>query len=404
MRHRGKSLLYHSFIDYFVIVVVVLSFGTAYLYLYHAGITLLTLLVISVFYKLSNWSSIKFNIFAIVYLLLIPINIFLYGCDMNMIGNIIFLVSSLLIFSSFDYDSFRHKYFNIVIFISLISIFFEVLYILNIISPVLYGSESEGLFGHYIYGYHVFGGGLWGMNNQLYGIFWEPGIYQMVLNLALILNLDLYEKDVRIRFKTIKLCILIITILMTMSTTGYLVLGVVLLGWLFKKSKISLGYIVLISLAIIAFLVVIKYSTVISGKFTEENASYVARSNDLFAFLEIINKYPYWGAGVHSKTYMQIADQLGMTGSQSAGILFQTAQFGMFWILSFFISLISEYKKRRISMGTPFYLLAILFLGLGEPLVYAPLMLIYVLPFKKIKHGKVINNSNSNIQYGGVTS
>ena len=331
-----------------------------------------------------NWAPIKFNLFSVVYLFLIPINIFLYSYDMNMIGDIVFLISCMLIFSSFNYDSFRHKYFNVVFILAFVSIAMELLYLFGVITPTLVGVK-DGLYGHYMYGFHVFGGGLWGMYNQLSGVFWEPGIYQMVLNLSLLINLDLFDEHVQVKYKKTKLATLIIAIIMTMSTTGYLVLGVILLGWLFKRSKISLGYMILISTAILLFLAVIKYSAVISGKFSEDNASYVIRSNDAFSFLEIIREYPLFGAGVHSKTYMNIAAKYGMTGAQSAGILFQTAQFGLFWVAAFFFSCLIEFKKRKIMMKTLFYVTAVLFLGMGEPLAYAPLMLIYVLPFKHYK-------------------
>lgn len=404
MSNRKNSISSRSVFDYITIFVMILSFGTAYFYLYNAGITLLLLLVISVLYKIINWAPIKFNLFSIVYLILIPINIFLYGCDMNMIGDIIFLISCMLIFSSFNFDSFRHKYLNVVFILAFVSIVLEFFYLFGVIRPILV-DVKYGLFGHYMYGYHVFGGGQWGMHNQLSGMFWEPGIYQMVLNLSLIINLDLFDKHVLVKYKKIKIATIFFAIIMTMSTTGYLVLGVVILGWLFKKSKISLGYMILISTAILLFLAVIKYSTVIAGKFSEDNASYVIRSNDVFSFFEIIREYPLFGAGVHSRTYMNIAAKYGMTGAQSAGILFQTAQFGLFWVAAFFFSCLIEFRKRRIMMKSLFYVTAVLFLGMGEPLAYAPLMLIYVLPFKKIiKHGKVVNNCNTNLQYGSAAS
>lgn len=382
MKHQGAYSNRRIAIDYLAITTLILSFGTAYFYLYHAGVTLLGLLSISILYKLVYWHPVKFNTFTLVYLTLIPINIYLYGCDMNMVGDIIFLISSMLIFSSFEYERFRKEYFNVVFILALVSFIFEILYLTGYIIPTLYGG-GVGLFGNYMYGYHVFGGGLYGTHNHLSGIFWEPGIYQMVLNLALIMNLDLYDKQVEIKHKTFKLFVLILAILLTMSTTGYLVFGIVVIGWLFKKTKLSLRYMIIFSLTLVVILAVIKYSTVVSGKFTEENASYVVRSNDAFAFLEIIREYPLFGAGVHSKTYTNIAAKYGMTGAQSAGILFQTAQFGLFWVVAFIISCYIEFKKRKIMMKTLFYMAAVFSLGMGEPLVYAPLMLIYVLPFKK---------------------
>ena len=167
-----------------------------------------------------------------------------------------------------------------------------------------------------------------------------------------------------------------------MSTTGYLTLGVVLIGKMLSKKGKSFAYLLLFLLVILSFLIIIKYSTVISGKFTEENASFVARSNDFFALLNVISEHPFIGSGVHSKLYMSLARKYDMTGSQSAGLLLQTAQLGVFWLLSFYYSLNKEYSKRKIKINRWFYLTAISFLCIGEPLVYAPFILINVLPFK----------------------
>lgn len=72
------------------------------------------------------------------------------------------------------------------------------------------------------------------------GIFTEPGIYQMVLNSAVFILLYLqnytYIEDDKRKFY---LGILIITIATCMSTSGYLGLGVILLGYVSKNKNIS---------------------------------------------------------------------------------------------------------------------------------------------------------------------
>lgn len=371
-------------IDYVAALGIIISSGTAFFYLYHAGLTLLGLLVVAIVYFItSKQKSFRVNSFFVVYSLLLVINYFLYGYDMNLVGDVIFLFSTLLIISNTNYFVFKKAFLNVMVVLGIVSIVLEILYWLGFIHPFLYNTSDE-LLGHYLYFFHVFGGGLWGEHNQLSGIFWEPGIYQMALNLALIMNIDEWGLSNNKQKKhTLKLLTVIIAIILTMSTTGYLTLGVVLIGKMWSKEGKSFAYIILFLLVILCFLIIIKYSTVISGKFTEENASFIARSNDFFALLNVISEHPFLGSGVHSKLYMSLANKYNMTGSQSAGLLLQTAQLGVFWLISFYYSLNKEYTKRKIEINRWFYIIAISFLCIGEPLVYAPFILINVLPFKE---------------------
>lgn len=382
--------------DDLAILLILLSSGTAYFYMYNAGVTLVTLLSYAFFYAVKRLKM-QSNVYLIVYSLLIPINYVLYSCDMNLVGDIFFLISTFLITSSISFEKFRRVLFNVTIYLSVISIVLELLYLSNAIKPVLYGDGQDGLYGHYLYAYHAFGGGQWGMGTRLYGIFWEPGIYQMVLNICLIFNLDLLDKRVMYPFKTIKIFIVFLTLVLTRSTTGYLTLGVILVGYFFRKSKGSIKGKLIAIIALISFFAVISLSAVIVDKFSEDNGSYVARSNDWIALINVIMDRPFLGCGVKSQLYMNLAAKYGMTGSQSAGILLQTAEFGVMWLFSFYYSLRTEFKRRNIRMPFLFYAIAITFLGVGEPLAYSPLMLIPVLPFKSYSYEETLNNCNTHI-------
>lgn len=386
-----------TLLDNIVLLLILLSSGTAYFYLYHAGVTLLTFLAFSIIFVAKSRHKFNKNVFVVVYGLLIPINYLMFGYDMNLIGDVIFLTSTYFILSCFNYNTFRRCFFDVTIALGFLSIILEILYLIGTITPILYGDRATGLFGHYMYAFHSFGGGLWGMNTQLYGIFWEPGIYQMVLNIALILNLDLLDNKVYVPFKKIKLTILLLAIVLTRSTTGYLVLGTVIVGYFLYKSANSKMSKLLSVLSMIVFWMVIAYSTVVADKFSEDNASFLARSNDWVALSKAIYEKPFWGSGVNMAVFDKIAQKYEMHGSKSAGLLLQTAEMGIFWLLAFYYSLRKEYKKRNIRLPMIFFLIAITFLGMGEPLAYSPLMLILVLPFKDYKNEKNFIYSHTNI-------
>lgn len=92
-------------------------------------------------------------------------------------------------------------------------------------------------------------GNLYFLRNQ--GPFWEPGVYQAYLNIALIF---LLFSEVKRKQKIIDITILCITVISTISTTGYIVLGIILIAKLFSvehttirsKLLISVGFIVIV--------------------------------------------------------------------------------------------------------------------------------------------------------------
>lgn len=373
-----------SVLEYAAIAMILISSGTAYFYWLHAGITIMSLFAIAVIVAIRKHAKVRSNVFIIIYSLLIPFTGILYGCSIQLISYAILLFSTLLISASFSYDQFRKGLLNVVAVMAVISISLEILFLLGIIKPVLHGSGVNGLFGFYIYMFHVFGGGHnWTTTSRLCGIFWEPGIYQMVLNICLLMNLELFDKNSEITWKLPKLCIIVIAIIMTESTTGYLVLGLIIVGRYLNKSKRSLKFKVLTIILLILFWIVISINPVITEKFSDDNHSFLVRFIDFQALLKMIWENPFFGSGVYSKTFEYLGNKFGLTGAQSAGFLLQTAQFGIFWIIAYYFSVIKEFKKRRIKLPSYVYVIIITFLGLGEPLAFSPLMLMNVLPFKK---------------------
>ncbi len=384
MRVIGKSL---TIKEYAAIVMILLASGTAYFYMFHAGITLILLLFMAVVVAVYDRTRLCINSFGLVYGILILVNAVLYGFSRSLLGDLLLFVSTGLITSSFSYDAFRRGFLNVVVTLSIISIIIYVLFLLEMVNPVLQGIGKNGLEGYYIYAFHVFGGGHYiGLHNKLCGMFWEPGVYQMVLNTCIIMNIDLLDNKTQIRKKNIKLSILILTVILIQSTTGYLTLGLILVGYYLKKSKNSITFKVVTIFVSVLFAIVIVVSPVITDKFSLENHSFLVRANDFIGLSYSIFEKPLFGLGVGSTTFEQISNKYGMTSALSAGILLMTAQFGLLWIMAFYSSLIKEYKKRGIQLPKFVYMLAITFLGIGEPLAFSPLFLINVLPFKKYDH------------------
>lgn len=385
MKTINKSL---TIKEYAAIVMILLSSGTAYFYMFHAGLTLLSLFFIASLVAICNKAKLHYNSFSIIYGVLILTNVLLYGSNLSLIGDVLFLISTLFITSSFSFDAFRKGLLNVVLALSVKSLFLYILYIFNIVTPSLQGVGKNGLEGYYLYAFHVFGGGHYiAMHYKVCGLFWEPGIYQMVLNICLLMNLDLLDRRSLINKRKMKLSIIIITVLLIQSTTGYLVLGTIIVGYYLNKSQNSVKFKIITLISAIIFGIVIMLSPVVTDKFSMDNRSFIVRANDFIGLSYAIFERPLTGLGVGSKVFEQVSDKLGMTSSLSAGILLQTAQFGLLWIITFYYSLVKEFRKRAIKLPVYVYVIVVTFLGIGEPLAFSPLFLINVLPFNRYENG-----------------
>lgn len=302
---------------------------------------------------------------------------------MIFIGDIIFLFATLFIANSLSFDLYRRIFLNIVIGLCVVGIIMYILFQIQVINPSLYGEDKEGTHGHYIYVFHTFGGGQWGLFRGHAGIFWEPAIYQLVINTCILYNLDLFNSNSNIKWRKIKIVILIFTVFLTKSTTGYLVTALIVLGYIFYKSKNSILFKLLLIISLITFGIFVTFSPVIYEKFDPSNPSLLVRSNDIIALFNAIWERPLIGIGVFSELFEKASYKFSMTGSLSPGFLLQTVQFGVLWIISYYYSALIELKRRNIEIPKFMYLIILTFLGLCEPLAFSPIILLYVLPFKK---------------------
>lgn len=166
-----------------------------------------------------------------------------------------------------------------------------------------------------------------------WGPFWEPGVFQCYLNIAL-LFLGIEE----IKSKP-RMLVLIIAIVSTFSTTGFICLGGVLLIILFteKPTEIQKNKLWIVMLFLIGVAVVIQNSSlreILFSKFTRTSSSFESfrsRYLSVCANLYVIKQSPIWGVGVSgiSKLYGTFMNRLGiMVYSNTNGLLLNFAAYG----------------------------------------------------------------------------
>lgn len=130
------------------------------------------------------------------------------------------------------------------------------------------------------------------------GIFREPGVFIIYLSLGLIYQLFVLKKA-NLKY-TIVYCI---TLLTTLSTTGFLVLLITILGSIFKKSTLKLKLIssFIVVTFILAFLLIPAINEMVFGKLNEDSSDYISAFSRISSFsvpLLIFFHNPLWGSGL----------------------------------------------------------------------------------------------------------
>lgn len=371
--------------EYFTTLLIFLVSGGAYFYI-HKGIIFVPLYFLACFYYAKKWGKLfnqnKSNFYLLFYLIWSSISFYIIYPSHSESENQFYTIGLMLIgtywfFTNITFSRFKVLYLNICTCLASISIVVFVLAHLGL-API--SSINTSLFSFF----HCVG---WdNISERLFGIYWEPGVYQIVLNISLFIyfkeltNFSLNKKQ------RIKFIIIIFTLLLTRSTAGYLNLAILVGLIIFRSKKIRSNIFILITTCILAIFAIfyLYTSPVVQKKFEQkgkEGTSYEVRLADNIGMLIMTSERPIIGYGLSSKDYDRRADELGNLTS-SNGILAMSAMFGLPFLLIYLYFMIKGI--RRIIKGFVSYLclpLIILF-HCTEVYFYFPIALIFILHFK----------------------
>ena len=231
-----------KFFLYLVLIFTVYATGSIFLVSYYYNIAVVSLLVTAVIFKLFAPKSFGINISSNAFLLLLVLPLLiLMTISFNFneatkyspyLAIIMQIYASYFIASSIAFEDFKRIYVNIMTVLALISLFcfaivlFKPTVMLSL--PKISGSASVDYYNAFVY---VFcsskGFGSFSPFTRNNGIFWGPGAYQAFLNIALLFLLE--NSNVKNRKDSLKLFILIAAILTTFSTTGYIIMFLIII-------------------------------------------------------------------------------------------------------------------------------------------------------------------------------
>lgn len=226
-------------------------------------------------------------------------------------------------------------------------------------------------------------------------VYWEPGQAQVVIMYILLLFTDdIKENLLKYKYILSKYGILILALILTQSSTGYLVFMLyfsclLLFNNTIKKKKYLKPIFVLLTV-LFAFLMF--NSSVVQDKIDQRNeksedTSYAIRVRDNVVCYEIATENPLFGCGLGSR-FLEF--QLSKRGSRTSsnGWLLTGAQVGLPYLLFIFFCMFKRIKQMNLEMQACLLLLILILSQCNEAFTYFPYIWIYVFKFKTYKRLK----------------
>lgn len=280
-------------------------------------------------------------------------------------------------------------------------LFVRVMVVFAAISLIVFSCVHLGIFKvkvkviydmiYHISYFHVVGTYIVTTRNS--GLFWEPGMYQVFLNLALLFRLDgIFKSEYTKNKSRFDIIILIIAIISTKSTTGYIVMIVILITFLLKYNfniRKKVGIVLIKCLMIIAaiFIVItVLNSNVVSNKFDKDNYSFRARENHIVSSIKLIHDRPIIGYGIRSDKYIQeYTLQTGRNAVNSMGVFVMVLYLGIPFTVLYYCFIYTQIKKRKFAFNNLIIFLIIIIFHSTEVFYVYPIASLFILDYAEEK-------------------
>lgn len=341
-RHEsGLTLSYSTMMQYFFLYLMFISHGSV---IYTINAELLSNFIIGVcvvyilFHRRMYKNFYVLHTIALMGLMGLLMVIHSQPYFMKVAFRIIESPLLLIVVYWIDKQKFVSRFVKITLFFAIVSLGFYVIQIFEPkilqsilpVQPAVTGWETSLFYGKWLYTYR----GVYALyrNN---GIFTEPGLYQMILNsvLAILLFFPQLCEYSRKKYLFV-IAILVLTIVTTSSTTGYMGMMIIIIGYLLKRNrsayssgvkKYAVLVLVLAVLAIIWDYYIRAYDSIlylnVISKFEDigvlEDASGGARISVIEICLGMFAHSPFniiFGFG-----YTKVSSVIALSGAKTAG-------------------------------------------------------------------------------------
>ena len=350
--HQGASFSYTLFFAY-----------SLFLFIFHRG-------------KVSKNNSL---IYATVLVTAVLANRLFFNPDASgqmWLAHIFTCVSSLLFFSSYNFNIFKKCLLDVLAVILAFSIPLHLIDIaVGIPGAVTTYTDpwhSERIFLFFK------------LNERLQGIWGEPGVTQIFINTTFLLYIPEIRNKSLSKSDLIKLVILLIALLLGISTTGFLVLAVLVAALYYssRKKLSTISKVVLFPVAVLILYFLI-YSPAVQDKFSQDRDAYTSYGNryrDNIANLRMALDRPFTGYGMGTSAYSTASDKYENLTS-SNGVFAMAARIGFWWLFLYVPFLIVCIKKYNLKVPLILSLTAILMMEFNEDFIEFPFSYLFLMNF-----------------------
>ncbi|MDL2143329.1 hypothetical protein QQY79_12420 [Flavobacterium tructae] len=259
--------------------------------------------------------------------------------------------------------------------------FFVVNFLFNITTEKVYTNSFLYLF-FYNSSFNLFG--ITFYRNQ--GIFWEPGILQVYMNILFFISSFIYKER---RWQIVS----VFLIFTTYSTTGIGLLLIQLLYVIFSKSvSIFQRSIIIIGVGIVTIpLFVLNYQSKMNDSDDAQSdvSSSILRVYDFLEGVDLTLSHPFTGVGLSEKSYQNVKNSRSTILSDysqsfidniydrrsSNSIMFFLSRFGVLFSFIWFYFL---YKQKMVTTNRFLFFVIIIVSNFSEPLFMDPFFVLLV--------------------------
>lgn len=385
--------------DYFVALVFIFTTGTIAWFQYVTpGVAFVFFLIIAVVNSFIYRSRIPLGVKnkSFYYCLFV---FFLCGLGMiffysppkenSIVGYLVAMFASYLVISRYDFYYFRRLLTNVVFWIVLLGIPVFLLTEIDLLPlTILHVSTDYEMFFIYSIGWPSHFG-------RFAGIWHELGACQIILNTILWLHIDEVRHWRWEKGQLIKLIVILIGLILTFSTGGYIVFLLFLCACVWKlpmKRRIRRWLYPLIIISFLCVIVAILNSETVYDKLFAEKASVskVSRTLDILAMWQMALERPYWGYGLGTIDFWKRSEELGNVAC-SNGLIYGFASMGFIWAFIFLSQVYRSIKRMNFSISPLWLFLAFLLLQSNERYLEFPITFLFVFYFysyNSVKYGK----------------
>jgi hypothetical protein len=341
-------------------------------------------------YRIEEWFvGVIPVLFLMVWMLIstVVVNIF---SDFFFLSYLLFPVGMIISLYSFDFYKVRDCLLRLLSLIMVVSILVHIGYNLEIIPAELEGDAEKPLTMS-LYFFNVGWGSFESIPlTRFSSIYWEPGQCQIVIMYVLVLFSDDIQNHIYdIAYLLKKYGILLLSILLTGSTTGYIVFALFVSGLLlFNGNMLNQRRILPIFLSAILAIGIFSFfylSDVVQAKLElseslNDDNSYAIRMADNLACFTVAIDNPIFGMGINSVELNAELEAYGNT-TASNGWLFSAAQMGFVYIIVMFVAMYMNIRKMNFGILTIVPLIILILSQANEYATYLPITWMYCCPF-----------------------